>query len=58
MIYQKYLVISTLTGYASYNWKRDQVGGLKESRLTVRGDKTFDLGAFQEVWATPVLKSF
>ena len=37
-VYQKYISTSARVGYAPPFWKRAQVQGLKESRLTIRGD--------------------
>ena len=38
-VYQKYIKASARVGYAPPVWKRAQVQGLKESRLTIRGDE-------------------
>ena len=42
--YQKYIKTSARVGYAPPVWKLTQVQGLKESRLTRRGDKENFLG--------------
>ena len=38
-VYQKYIKTSARVGYAPPVWKRAQVQGLKESRLTIRGTR-------------------
>ena len=44
-VYQKYIKISAKVNYAPPTWKRTQVHGLKESRLTIRGDEDQGLGS-------------
>ena len=44
-------------GYAPPVWKRAQVQGLKESRLTIRGDEDQGLVSSEEVWTSPVSQS-
>ena len=38
-VHQKYIKTSTRVGYAPPVWKRVQVQGLMESRLTIKGDE-------------------
>ena len=54
--YQKYIKRHpNRAGCAPPGWKRAQVWWLKESRLTIRGDKDQDHVASKEVWTRPVI---
>ena len=43
------------SGYAPPVWKRTQVQGLKESRLTIRGDEDRGIVSSEEVWTSPFI---
>ena len=43
------------SGYAAPVWTRAKVQGLKESRLTIRGDGDRALVSSEEVWTSPVI---
>ena len=45
------------SGYVPPVWKRAQVQGLKESRLTIRGDEDRGIISSEEVWTSPVMYS-
>ena len=50
---QKYIKAFVRVGYAPPVWKRAQVQGLKESRLTIRGHEDQDLVFYEEVGQVP-----
>ena len=52
---QENIKTSARVGYAPTVWKRAQVQGLKESRLTIRGDEDRVLVSFEEAWTSPVI---
>ena len=54
IVYQKYINTSARVGYAPPTWKRAQVKGMRESRLTIRGDEDQGLVFFEEVGTSPV----
>ena len=54
IIISKYQVTSTRAGYAPRNsYTRAKVLGLKESQLSIRGDKARDLVTSAENWTSP-----
>ena len=57
ILYQKYKVTSARVDCTTPNCKRNQVQGLNESRLTIRGDGGQDPVASDEVWTKPVIYS-
>ena len=54
-VYQKYIKTSARVGYAPPICKRDQVQGLKESRITLRGDGNQGLVSSEEVGTSPII---
>ena len=54
-VYQKYIKAFTGVDYAPPVWKRAQAQGLKESRLTIRGDEDQGLVSSKELWTSPVI---
>ena len=53
----KYIKTSARVGDAPPVWKRAQIQGLKESRLTLRGDGDQDLAFSEDVLTSPVIWS-
>ena len=54
-VYQKYIKTSARVGYAPPVWKRAHVQGVKESRLTIRGDEDRGLVSSEDFWTSPVI---
>ena len=52
-VYKKNIKTSARVGYVPPVWKRGQVQGLKESRLTIREIEDQGLVASEEVWTSP-----
>ena len=55
-VYQKYITIFARVGYAPPVWKRAQVQGLKESRLTIKGNEDRGLVSYAKVKKIKVRK--
>ena len=56
--YQKYLDTSVRVGCTPLIWERAQIQRIKESRLTIRGNKNSDPSvASVEIWIRPVIYS-